>query len=179
MIRKIIPLLMITLLCCSCQRKSFYQHSKALPASGWKQNLPINFRDSLPSDVPDSMHFVITLRHTNLYPYQNIWLYVQVKSSDGTTRTDSIDWRLAETNGRWFGKGWGSLYNISCRLPDLKIKRTGTKRWFEIKIQHGLRDEILEGVEDIGIRLYSDQQIDHSDLSPLQPVGIQTQENKK
>jgi gliding motility-associated lipoprotein GldH len=154
MIRKIIPLLLTVLFFSSCQRKSYYHQSKTVSDLGWSINQVLGFNDSLSSDVPEVVHFEINLRHTNLYPYQNIWLYVHTKSSDGTTRMDSINLKLIEPNGRWLGSGWGSLYDISYRLPDLTIKKTNPKRWFKIDIQHGLRDNQLPGVEDIGIRLY-------------------------
>ena len=67
---------------------------------------------------------------------------------------DSVNLKLSEPNGRWIGTGWGSLYNISYPLADLRIKKTTSKRWFKIDIQHGLRDNQLPGIEDIGIRLY-------------------------
>ena len=112
------------------------------------------FQDSLSTSVPEKMHFEIDLRHTNIYPYQNLWLYIQTKGSDGVTRIDSIDFKLSEPSGRWLGTGWGSFYSITYTLPDLTIKKTSHTRWFRIDIQHGLRDEVLPGIENIGVRLY-------------------------
>jgi len=154
MIRKIIPFFIVTLLISACQKTSSYQNAEELPASGWVLGKSINFRDSLTDADPENLHYAIELRHSNIYPYQNIWLYIQTKCSDGTTRMDSIDCKLSEPNGRWLGTGWGSLYNISFQLPDLKIKKTSKKRWFSIQIQHGLRDETIKGIENIGVRLY-------------------------
>ncbi|MDD4921501.1 MAG: gliding motility lipoprotein GldH [Bacteroidales bacterium] len=179
MIRKIIPLFIIALLYCSCQNHSIYQNAETLPSSGWPLNQVLYFNDSLPSSAPETMHFEINIRHNNLYPYQNIWLYIETENSEGAVHTDSINWKLSEANGKWLGKGWGSLYNLSYQLPDLKIKKTGSKRWFEIRIEHGLSDKVLMGIEDIGIRLYCDQNTSRSNLSPLLMVGIETKEDKK
>lgn len=154
MIQKIIPILILTLSFCSCQNRSSYQQTEPLPASGWKLGRVLSFEDSLSSEAPETLQFEVNLRHSNLYPYQNVWLYIQTRCSDGTTRVDSVDWKLSEPNGRWLGAGWGSLYTVSYKLPDLKIKKTVEKRWFSIKIQHGLRDENVQGIENIGIRLF-------------------------
>lgn len=154
MIRKIIPPILMVLLYCSCENKNYYQHSETIPEPGWSLNQTLCFHDSLVSDAPEIMHFEINLRNSNIYPYQNIWLYIQTKCSDGTTRIDSIDWKLSDLNGRWLGSGWGSLYSLSYRLPDLKIRKTAPKRWFRIDIQHGLRDNVLPGIETVGVRLY-------------------------
>lgn len=154
MIHKIIPYLIGIILLTSCQKKSAYQNAETIPGGVWSIGHVVNFRDSLTPQDPENLHFEINLQHTNIYPYQNIWLYIHTHCSDGTTRMDSIDWKLSEPDGHWLGKGWGSLYNISYQLPDLTIRTTGRKRWFNIEIQHGLRDDHVKGLENIGIRLY-------------------------
>jgi len=154
MIRKVILFFFTTFILTSCQNNSYYYQSQTVSDLGWSINQTLTFKDSIPSSAPEIMHFEINLRHTNLYPYQNIWLYIRTKCSDGATRMDSVNLKLSEPNGRWIGTGWGSLYNISYPLADLRIKKTTSKRWFKIDIQHGLRDNQLPGIEDIGIRLY-------------------------
>jgi len=154
MTREIILLLSTVLLFGSCQNDSYYHQSQAVPDFGWSINHIISFEDSITSDAPEVMHYEINLRHNNLYPYQNLWLYIHTETSDGATRIDSVNLRLSEPNGHWLGTGWGSLYNISYRLPDLRVKKTIPRRWFKIDIQHGLRDNQLPGVEDVGICLF-------------------------
>jgi len=155
MIRKVLLPLFVLLSITSCQKKNAYQNAETIPESKWAIGQVISFRDSLTVTDPEKLHFEINLRHSNTYPYQNIWLYIQTKCSDGTTRMDSVDWKISEPNGRWLGTGWGSLYTISCQLPDLVIRKNNLeKRWFNIEIQHGLRDDYIKGVENIGVRLY-------------------------
>jgi gliding motility-associated lipoprotein GldH len=157
MIRKIIPLLLLSsALFFSCEDSNIYYHSEVIPLSGWDRNQTLYFQDSLRAKAPEKLHFEIDLRHTNLYPYQNLWLYIRTKCSDGTSRLDSINWTLSEPNGRWIGSGWGSLYSLSHRLPDILIKKNTGSRWFIIEIQHGLRNKTLTGIEDIGVRLFTD-----------------------
>jgi len=155
MIRKITTFFILAAVLTACQNKSYYQNAVVIKPSGWQLTQKISFHDSLNSQIPDSVHFEINIRHTNLYPYQNIWLYIQTNCSDGLSRTDSIDWKLSEPSGRWVGTGWGSLYSLTYPLPDLVIRKTNNKnRWFTIEIQHGLRDRSLKGVTDIGVRLH-------------------------
>jgi gliding motility-associated lipoprotein GldH len=141
----------------SCQRNSHYHHSQLIPSKGWDRNQTLYFQDSLRDDVPEILHFEVELRHNNLYSYQNIWIYLRTKTSDGTNRLDSIDWRLSEPSGRWIGSGWGSLYSLKHRLPDLSVHKTFATRWFSIEVQHGLKDETLPGIDGVGIHLFSDK----------------------
>jgi gliding motility-associated lipoprotein GldH len=133
-----------------------YHHAEVISSKGWDRNQTLYFQDSLSWNAPETFHFEIELRHTNLFPYQNLWLYIRTTCSDNTNRLDSINWSLAEPSGRWIGAGWGSLYDLSQQLPDLTIQKTIEKRWFRIEIQHGLKDQTLNGIEDIGVHLYSD-----------------------
>jgi gliding motility-associated lipoprotein GldH len=155
---KFIPILfLVGLIGTACQGNSHYHHSETIPAKGWELNQTLYFQDSLRADVPERLHFEVSIRHNNLYPYQNLWMYLRTRTSDGTNRLDSINWILAEPSGRWLGSGWGSLYNLTHRLPDLEVKKTFGTRWFSIEVQHGLRDQELPGVEDVGIHLFTDK----------------------
>jgi gliding motility-associated lipoprotein GldH len=138
----------------SCQEDSYYHHAETIPVKGWDLNQTLYFYDSLYTYVPEKLHFEIDLRHTNLYPYQNIWLYIRTRTSDGTNRLDSINWILSEPSGRWLGSGWGSLYSLTHSLPDLIIRKTEGTRWFNIEIQNGLKDVTLPGIENVGVRLF-------------------------
>jgi len=156
MFRSFLPALcLIGLAFLSCQGNSHYHHSETIPAKGWDLNETLYFQDSLRDDVPEKMHFEVTIRHSNLYPYQNLWMYIRTKTSNGTNRLDSINWILSEPSGRWLGSGWGSLYSLTHRLPDLDISKTFGTRWFSIEVQHGLQDETLPGIEDVGIHLFT------------------------
>ena len=155
MIRKVIPSFIFVLLLISCKNDNYFQKSETISQPGWALNQIISFNDSLNSNAPEKLHLEINIRHTNIYPYQNIWLFVQTKGSDGSVRKDSVNWTLSEPNGRWLGAGWGSFYDVSYQLKDIVIHKTkGKKRWFSIEIQHGLRDEHIEGIETVGVRLY-------------------------
>ena len=157
MFRHFLPVLcLICVVFLSCRGNSHYYHSETIPAKGWDLNETLYFQDSLRDDVAEKMHFEVNLRHTNMYPYQNLWMYIRTRTSDGTNRLDSINWTLSEPSGRWLGSGWGSLYSLSQRLPDLSIKKTFGTRWFSIEVQHGLQDQTLPGIDDVGIHLFSD-----------------------
>lgn len=140
----------------SCQKGTSYHHSTVFKEKGWDMNDAVCFSDSLPSNTPDRVHLELNLRHSNNYPYQNLWLYIQTATSDSLIRNDSVNWILANPNGRWLGSGWGSFYNISYRLPDLFFPENDSSHWFRIEISHGLRDSLLTGLADLGLRIYTD-----------------------
>jgi gliding motility-associated lipoprotein GldH len=158
MFRSFLPALcLISVTFLSCQVNSHYNHSETIPAKGWDLNETLYFQDSIRDDVPEKICFEVNIRHSNLFPYQNLWLFIRTRTSDGTNRLDSINWKLSEPSGRWIGSGWGSIYSLTQRLPDLDVKKTFGTRWFSIEVQHGLKDETLPGIEDVGIHLFSEK----------------------
>lgn len=141
----------------ACQRDSQYHKSESIPVSGWEMNQTLYFQDSLKQDAPEQLCLSIELRHNNLYPYQNLWLYVRTRCSNGFNRLDSINWKLSEPNGRWVGDGWGSLYHLTYKLQDINIPKSNNARWFVVEIQHGLNDPVLKGIESIGVHVFTNK----------------------
>jgi gliding motility-associated lipoprotein GldH len=151
----LICFLMGILLVTGCQKGSVYHHSVVIPANGWDMNNKLTFFDTLRTTMPTNLHRQITLRNNNAFPYQNVWIYIKTFTSD-STRVDSINWQLAKQDGSWLGNGWGSLYTHTYELPDLNFTRNDTLRWFRMELMHGLRDSLLSGISDIGLRVYTE-----------------------
>lgn len=149
----LVGLMVVILLATGCQKGSAYHQSFVLPASGWNMNKKLVFSDTLPANTPDSLHRQLTLRNNNTYPYQNVWIYVKTFTSDSVF-IDSINWQLAKQDGSWLGKGWGSLYANTYDLPDLVFSQKDSTKWFRMELMQGLRDSLLTGISDIGLRLY-------------------------
>ena len=117
-----------------------------LPESGWLTTdtviLPIHVKDTT-----TAYDLAITLRHTDNYPYQNIWFFLQ--TADG--RRDTVLAMLADDRGQWLTTHAGRYYaGYVVAERNLRFAQTGTH---EIKIVHGMRDERLRGVADVGIEL--------------------------
>lgn len=143
------------LICTGCQKDSIYHHSVIIPSKGWDMNEILIFTDTLPVTKPTSLHRQLTLRNNNAFQYQNVWIYIKTSTSESTI-VDSINWQLAEQDGTWLGKGWGSLYTNTYDLPDLHFSKNDTLHWFRMELMHGLRDSLLSGISDIGLRVFTD-----------------------
>ena len=112
--------------------------------------------DSVPSfdytieDAAAEYRMLVYVRHTERYPYQNMWLFV-----DEGTHRDTIEFYLADDRGRWLGdKHHGFiempvLYEANYHYPD-------TGRYY-IAIQHGMRDRVLRGITDVGVEIVKNE----------------------
>jgi gliding motility-associated lipoprotein GldH len=168
--RIILLLVSIILTLSSCVTSPYYQKSFDIPANQWTPNFKPNFViDIDDTNVYYNVHFLI--RHTNLYAFANIWLWVYVKQPGETSFTKTrIEIPLANPQGRWMGQGMGELYEqrrmivlnkeeipitddlISIaedNVPNLFHK----KGRYEIRFEQNMRTQSLPDVLQIGLRV--------------------------
>ena len=85
-----------------------------------------------------------------MYPYQNIWILFEESKSAEHISKDTIEYLLADDFGKWKGNGISLFQN---RIP-IKTRYifpdTGK---YTITIRHGMRDDKLKGIEDIGLHI--------------------------
>ncbi|SKB68393.1 gliding motility-associated lipoprotein GldH [Parapedobacter luteus] len=125
------------------------------------QNVPITDRawhyDDQPrltahiTDAGKHYNIYLNLRHTPDYKYSNIFVLLHQHHPDGSDTTERFELRLAEPDGRWLGRGGGSLYahqqliKEAVRFPD-----TGN---YVFVIEQNMRENPLREVADVGIRI--------------------------
>ena len=129
----------------SCRRDIVYTQFYSIPSEKWAIDEVAQFDYSI-ADAELPYRMIIYVRHTERYPYQNMWLFV-----DDGYRHDTIEFYLADDRGQWLGdKHHGFiempvLYEVANQFPD-----TGT---YHLTIQHAMRDSVLRGVTDIGLEV--------------------------
>lgn len=96
------------------------------------------------TDTINPYNVIISVRHTQQYPYQNMWLFVERAGE-----MDTIEFYLADQRGRWLGNGFGNsrempvLYQRAVVFP--------VRGEYTYRIWQGMREDDLRGVQDIGL----------------------------
>ena len=134
----------------ACDKQTVYHAFRSVPQEGWKR------QDTLFFDVavPDSQTYyklTVEIRNRNTYPYQNINLSVGYEDPESKrVQVDTLKAVLASKEGIWKGDGWGGLYQSAFSAGSIKIGRSGN---YLFKIAYTLPDDILPGINDVGIKL--------------------------
>lgn len=111
----------------------------------WLYSEPVEFEvDSLPDSLCRG-RLAISLRHSAVYPYRNIWL--EVKQSG--VGCDTFEVMLADPFGRWYGTGMGA----SLRRTDTVAAHYTLAKGTSLSVRHIMRVDTLDGVEQIGLML--------------------------
>ena len=134
----------------SCDRKRVFESYIKLDEKGWNKDSVVVFHVQL-KDTTRNHNLYVNIRNKGTYPYSNLWLFLTIGSPDGTMRTDTVEFSLAEPSGRWKGSGIGGLHdNQILYKSSVYFPRKGQ---YIFKIKQGMRDNVLQGIRDIGIRI--------------------------
>lgn len=117
---------------------------------GWPGDSVVTFR----WDVQDTLSrhdLILDLRHASTYSFSNLYLFLTYRFPNGKSRVDTIECTLADELGRWRGSGFGDLVDQRFMLqPDVQFPLRGR---YGLQIAHGMRNDPIEGVANVGIRL--------------------------
>ena len=135
---------------CSCDTKRIYESNVAIPADGWRRLDLVRFEVEI-TDTINPCNIYINVRNNNKYLYMDFWLFVNVRSPFGTVERDTALIRLADHRGKWLGHGLGSKFDSRIFLRrNVRFPVPGT---YIFEYEHGMRDEPLIGIEDVGLRI--------------------------
>jgi gliding motility-associated lipoprotein GldH len=129
----------------SCRTDIVYSRFCPIPSEQWAIDSVARF-DYAIADTASSYQMLIYVRHTERYPYQNMWLFV-----GDSLHKDTIEFYLADDRGRWLGdRHHGSIEMPVLLEENYHFPDTGS---YTLTVQHGMRDSLLRGVMDVGLEV--------------------------
>ena len=137
----------------SCTGRIVYSEYRSLPLKGWEADSVLRYNFCI-TDTLTPYDIIISVRHTQHYRYQNMWLFVTAADSPTVADsismvTDTIEFFLADERGRWLGNGYGNTRE----MPVLYGRQTVFPHSgdYSILIQQAMRDTCLRGISDVGV----------------------------
>ena len=93
----------------------------------------------------------IDLRHDATYPFSNIYLFVDFTFPNGKTNRDTLACELADAQGNWLGSGPGHV--LDHRIVWHDDARFPLQGPYSVRVVHAMREDPLQGVTDVGLRI--------------------------
>ncbi len=145
-----ILLLSVLLFFCACSRNTVFSEYKHISHNSWSADSIVCFNFAI-ADTLSAYDIILSIRHTEQYPYQNMWLFVSDNSTTYGTAADTIEFYLADDRGRWLGNGYGDLHE----MPVLYRQHTTfhTADTICIALQQAMRETSLKGISDVGLKI--------------------------
>ena len=136
-------LLSSCLLLVACNRNTIYSEFRSVPMKEWGADSILTYRFDI-EDTHATYQMLVCVRHTDQYPYQNMWLFV-----GDSLRQDTIEFYLANDCGEWLGNGGNGLIEMPVLYEEAyRFPHSGEQVWH---IQQGMREQSLQGVSDVGL----------------------------
>jgi gliding motility-associated lipoprotein GldH len=143
-------LLCFSLIIFACGDLNLFEENQTIHKSSWASNQVLRFEYNV-TDTIAPKNIYINFRHTGLYKYNNVYLFVTTTAPNGKSIKDTADFTIADPKGKWMGSGIGDVFDI--RLAYKHNIRFAQQGKYVFLIQHGMRDENLQEITDVGIRI--------------------------
>ena len=133
-----------------CSEPPYFEEMKTLEESEWRANEPVAFTFEV-SDTEQPYDLLLNLRHTEAYPFSNLYLFMTLKFPNGKESTDTLECRLADERGMWLGRTPGDLVDHRILLNNRAIFPLEGE--YEVAITQAMRVDPLPEVLDVGFAL--------------------------
>jgi gliding motility-associated lipoprotein GldH len=134
----------------SCGKVELFERLQNIKNAAWDNRQVPSFNFVI-EDTTKAYHVFVVLRHTNEYPFRNIWLNVGLQQPEDTMHFQQFELPLAAPD-KWLGNGMDDIYEHRALLfpQAVHFTKMGTVTF---TLQHTMRRNPLPGVMQAGIRV--------------------------
>ena len=145
--------LLFTFYLLGCLPAPYFQKEEAIPQNAWAYNFKPSFTFEI-TDTTAAYQPYFLIRHTQAYPFCNVWVWVYVKTpGDSVVKKEHINITLAEPTGKWLGRGMGEIYEQRMPIDLSDSIRFNHKGTYIISFEQNMRVNPLPEVLNVGLRL--------------------------
>jgi len=163
MVKKTLIAAFTAFMLCACNHNNIYFSYQKIGADGWEKDSALMFAVPV-NDTAAIYNIYVNIRNTSEYPYQNFWFFINkevetrldsqadtVSINRQTLPADTVECYLANERGKWLGRGTGAAYEMPVLIErNVKFSKTGV---YHYAIFHGMRQDVLKGIYDVGLRV--------------------------
>lgn len=144
------PLISLLMALTGCDDRRFYEKTAKIPEGIWRSDNILPFPVVI-SDTLATYNLYIDIRNDLGYQYSNLYIFFRTIHPNGRLTRDTIEFTLADYDGKWIGSGSGSLRSVRFMFQQgLRFRMTGN---YLFMLEQAMRTEELKGIRDIGFRI--------------------------
>ncbi|MCW3462479.1 gliding motility lipoprotein GldH [Chitinophaga nivalis] len=138
---------------CKPPKLDAYEKNLEIPGHDWTYDYKPFFEITLqPEDTANLYDIAVNVRHTDAYPYSNIWVMIGTQyPGDSVIKEQRVELQLAELSGKWLGTGLDDIYERRIPIQQKAIfNKPGTYRF---TFEQNMRQNPLPHVMNVGLRI--------------------------
>lgn len=134
----------------SCDSSRVFEENEEIPKSLWSAKQSLVFQTNI-DDTVSAHNVYLNIRNAGVYPFSNIFLFINTTLPGGQLDRDTVEIMLATPDGKWLGKGLGDIWDNQVLFKQqVRFPRAGEYRF---EIIQAMRLDPLPGIMDAGIRI--------------------------
>lgn len=134
----------------ACSTDYVVNQNTNLPQFGWRINDTIVFEANI-DDTLTGYDFTVNIRNSVDYRYSNLYFFMLTEFPNGNRARDTIEFILANREGKWLGKGWGSVKENEITLnKNMRFPLIGK---YKFAFQQAMRADTLTGIVSVGLKI--------------------------
>lgn len=141
---------MLAVITLSCDRNTLFSDNYRIEDRQWSMYDPARYTCII-GDTVSIFNIDLSVRTSTDYPYRNMYLFIVTTFPSGTTVTDTLQALITDEKGMWLGRGAGDLRELT--IPYKSNVFFPEEGEYHFSVIHGMRDTLLKGVYDMGIRI--------------------------
>ncbi|HPF52088.1 MAG TPA: gliding motility lipoprotein GldH [Draconibacterium sp.] len=134
----------------ACDSNVVFEQYQPISNRIWNKDSVLVF-DIPVTDTISNHNLYLSVRSDVKYSYSNLWLFITIKQPDGKSLSDKFEITLADPGGKWLGEGFGGLKTREVIFRSNVFFPVSGE--YKISIGQGMREDVLQGISDIGIRI--------------------------
>lgn len=136
--------------CVKSGKLGVYQKNIPIPEYSWNYSYHPEFKFKI-TDTASLYNIYVTIRHTNAYPFSNIWLLISSNYEGEKPKTQRVELPLANKEGKWLGSGMGDIFEH--RIPIQQNARFDKRGMYHFSFEQNMRLNPLPYIMSVGLRV--------------------------
>jgi gliding motility-associated lipoprotein GldH len=134
----------------SCDPSRVYEKNIKIPDGIWDKDHKVSFEVFI-DDTASAHNLYVNVRNTSLYPFSNLYLFIETTAPSGHAIRDTFEVILADDRGKWLGSGLGDIWDLQ-QIYKRNV-RFAQRGYYSFQYQQAMRMDKLPFVLDTGLRI--------------------------
>ncbi len=143
-------LIVLLIILYSCSTSTVYSKYYYFEKEEWAASDTAKF-DIHIIDTTSLNDINVKIRHGELYPFSNLYVFLTTEYPNHTTKTDTLECILADSKGKWHGSGLGDMYDLTLPLKrNIRFAKSGKYKFYFVQ---AMRINPLPNISEFGFEI--------------------------
>jgi len=147
--RKMLLFVLLSATIVGCGPTPMYEKVYRFEGDKWEQKVKPVFKVDV-KEIDTEYDFVLTMRTTTDYEYNNLWVYLNTITPSGQKAREPFEIKISNPDGTWAGKKTGTVVEFPLYFKRRKLPEKGT---YTFVLEQAITASTVNEVLDLGFKM--------------------------